>query len=69
MNAETISIVSDKLLALKKSGIPFKVIANTIGVPKERISEAYRKRYLGKRTLKLLIAYGYVKNEDVSRQA
>ncbi|MFA5348376.1 MAG: hypothetical protein WC294_09580 [Methanoregula sp.] len=54
-----------KLVAHKQSGIRYKTIAEALGVPRERISEAAKGKYLGKKTLILLVAHALVTPEDV----
>jgi len=49
----------------KQKGIKFKQIAEEIGVSQKKISDVYRGRYISKRTLSLLIGFGYVKIDDV----
>jgi predicted XRE-type DNA-binding protein len=54
-----------KLVKHKQSGIRFKSIAEALGVPRERISEAATGKYLGKKTLNLLVSHGLVTPEEV----
>jgi predicted XRE-type DNA-binding protein len=66
---ELMSVITEsvrlKLAQHKQSGIRYKTIAEALGVPRERISEAAKGKYLGKKTLNLLVAHGFATPEEV----
>lgn len=51
--------------SIKNSGMSGYRVAKKIGVPKVRIVETMNLRYIGKKTLKLLIGYGIVNVNDI----
>jgi len=66
---ELMSIITEsvrlKLVGHKQAGVPYNVISRTLKIPTSRISEAATGKYLGKKTLNLLVSHGLVSLEEV----
>ncbi len=58
-------VAQKKLLEHKLNGIKFKEIAKVTGLPKPRISEIYRRIYISKNTLLLLLQHKYLDLADI----
>ena len=58
-------VAQRKLVERKRKGMRFKQLADTFGVPKQRISEVYHGKMISKKMIKLLIAYDIIKLDDI----
>jgi len=65
LTKKLIEITGDKLREHKKNGTKYIHIAQTIDVPKTRISEIYNKRYMSEKTLARLIRHEFITPEEV----
>ena len=60
-----LGMIQKRLFTHKAVGIKFKDIANTTGLPKQRISEVYHGRYISEETILLLVNHGYIRELDL----
>lgn len=60
-----INVIQKRLFIHKSVGIKFKDIADTTGLPKQRISEVYHGRYISEETILLLVNHGYIRELDL----
>lgn len=65
MMEKVMAVTRDKLFEQKLNGLKFKEMAAVMGIPKTRMSEIIRQRYMGDRTLNLLVIHGFLSAADV----
>lgn len=65
MMEKVMTVTREKLFERKANGLKFKEMAAVMGIPKTRMSEIFRQRYLGERTLYLLVIHGFLSPADI----
>jgi len=65
MMEKILAVAQDRLLQHKLRGVKFKQIATATGLPKTRVSEIFKRVYISKKALSLLIEHQYLDFTDI----